>query len=56
MVEHSSKLHYKIFAWIDVQAKFFPGLENVWEREDWVRAQASTTEAIPGILVSEIKL
>jgi hypothetical protein len=56
MVERSSKLRRKIFVWIDVQAKFFPGLENVREREDQVRAQASTAEAIPGIPVSEIKL
>jgi hypothetical protein len=56
MVERSSKLRRKIFAWIDVQAKFFPGLENVREREDRERAQASTAEATPGIPVSEIKL
>ncbi|KAJ7898272.1 hypothetical protein B0H14DRAFT_2332228 [Mycena olivaceomarginata] len=56
MVERSSKLRRKIFAWIDVQAKFFPGLENVREREDRARAQASTAEAIPGIPVSEIRL
>ncbi|KAJ7303567.1 hypothetical protein DFH08DRAFT_986436 [Mycena albidolilacea] len=46
MVERSSKLRRKIFAWIDVQAKFFPAAATL----------ASTAEAIPGIPVSEIRL
>ncbi|KAJ6478450.1 hypothetical protein DFH09DRAFT_1253383 [Mycena vulgaris] len=34
MVERTTKLRRKIFAWIDVQAKFFPELVRVRELED----------------------
>jgi hypothetical protein len=56
MVERTSKLRRKIVTWIDIQSRFFPGLKNVRELEDEVRAQISVTDAVPGVAVSEMKL
>lgn len=56
MIERTSKLRRKIFAWIDVQTSFFPGLKNVRELEDAVRARAAEAQPVPGISVSQIKL
>ncbi|KAJ7775778.1 hypothetical protein B0H14DRAFT_2401678, partial [Mycena olivaceomarginata] len=56
MVERTSKLRRKIFAWIEVQAKFFPGLANIRDREDQARAQTSSAAGIPGIAVPDIQL
>ncbi|KAJ7751515.1 hypothetical protein DFH07DRAFT_774758 [Mycena maculata] len=53
-----SKLRRKIFAWIDVQTKFFPGLRNVREREDEARAQVAASQhlPVPGTAVSDVAL
>ncbi|KAJ7836541.1 hypothetical protein B0H14DRAFT_2793727 [Mycena olivaceomarginata] len=56
MIERTSKLRRKIFAWIDVQTRFFPGLKNVREVEDEIRAAMGSGEPIPGVAVSDIKL
>ncbi|KAJ7213821.1 hypothetical protein B0H12DRAFT_1242227 [Mycena haematopus] len=49
MIERTSKLRRKIFAWTDIQHKFFPALGNVRAREDEARARAACGEAIPGV-------
>ncbi|KAJ6458910.1 hypothetical protein C8R47DRAFT_994891, partial [Mycena vitilis] len=54
--QRTSKLRRKIFAWIDVQTSFFPGLKNVRELEDAARARLAEAQAVPGIDVSDIKL
>ncbi|KAJ7733908.1 hypothetical protein B0H16DRAFT_1327784 [Mycena metata] len=56
MIERTSKLRRKIFAWVDLQTRFFPGLKNVRELEDEARASMSETEPIPGVSVSDVKL
>ncbi|KAJ7247447.1 hypothetical protein B0H12DRAFT_1203221 [Mycena haematopus] len=56
MMERTSKLRRKIFAWIDVQHKFFPGLANVRAREDEARARVAAGLPVPGVTVSEIAL
>jgi hypothetical protein len=56
MIERTSKLRRKIFAWIDVQTKFFPGLAIVRELEDAARARAAQSQTVPGIKVSDIAL
>ncbi|KAJ6563476.1 hypothetical protein B0H10DRAFT_2239446 [Mycena sp. CBHHK59/15] len=56
MIEWTSKLRRKIFAWIDVQIKFFPALTNIREREDAARAQVADSQPAPGIKVSDITL
>ncbi|KAJ7088346.1 hypothetical protein C8R44DRAFT_649600, partial [Mycena epipterygia] len=56
MIERTSKLRRKVFAWIDVQAKFFPGLTTLREMEDEARARAAETQPIPGVKVSDIAL
>jgi hypothetical protein len=56
MIERTSKLRRKIFAWIDVQTKFFPSLAIVWELEDAARARAVQSQTVPGIKVSDIML
>ncbi|KAJ7088319.1 hypothetical protein C8R44DRAFT_751892 [Mycena epipterygia] len=52
----TSKLRRKVFAWIDVQAKFFLGLATLREMEDEARARAAETQPIPGVKVSDIAL
>ncbi|KAJ7774532.1 hypothetical protein DFH07DRAFT_767230 [Mycena maculata] len=50
ILERSSKLRRKIVAWIDLQTKFFPGLQNVRELEDEVGARAAESQqAVPGL-------
>ncbi|KAJ7821738.1 hypothetical protein B0H14DRAFT_3733158 [Mycena olivaceomarginata] len=56
MIERTSKLRRKIFAWIEVQTKFFPALKNIRKVEDNTRAQMGAGEPIPGIAVSDVKL
>ncbi|KAJ7714692.1 hypothetical protein DFH07DRAFT_762966, partial [Mycena maculata] len=56
MLERTSKLRRKIFAWIELQTKFFPGLKNVRELEDEARAQMEEVQTIPGLSASDIKL
>ncbi|KAJ7772385.1 hypothetical protein B0H16DRAFT_1305461, partial [Mycena metata] len=56
MIECTSKLRRKIFAWVDLQTKFFPGLQMVREWEDEERAQQAGTEAVPGVAVSDVAL
>ncbi|KAJ7353091.1 hypothetical protein DFH08DRAFT_956175 [Mycena albidolilacea] len=34
MIKQTRKLHRKIFAWIEVQNKFFSGLSAIWDLED----------------------
>ncbi|KAJ6538207.1 hypothetical protein DFH09DRAFT_1249732 [Mycena vulgaris] len=56
MVERTAKLRRKIFAWIDVQAKFFPELVRVRESEDDARRRTAGTQPVPGIKVSDLAL
>lgn len=56
MTERTSKLRRKIFAWIDVQHKFFPALANIRTREDEARAHNAHGQSIPGVAVSSIAL
>jgi hypothetical protein len=56
MVERSSKLRRKISTWIELQTGFFPGLQNIWQREDEERARVAECQAVPGINVSDLKL
>ncbi|KAJ7800047.1 hypothetical protein B0H14DRAFT_2253522, partial [Mycena olivaceomarginata] len=54
--ERTSKLRRKIFAWIDIQQKFFPALANIRAREHEARARAANGEPIPGVTASNIEL
>ncbi|KAJ7714022.1 hypothetical protein B0H16DRAFT_1742933 [Mycena metata] len=56
MIERTSKLRRKIFAWIEVQTKFLPGLAVEREQEDNRRARAAEAEPVPGVKVSDIAL
>ncbi|KAJ6566718.1 hypothetical protein B0H19DRAFT_1025332 [Mycena capillaripes] len=56
MIERTSKLQRKIFAWIDIQTKFFPSLVSVRELEDDARARAAAGKPVPGIKVSMMAL
>ncbi|KAJ7096966.1 hypothetical protein C8R44DRAFT_586248, partial [Mycena epipterygia] len=56
MIERTTKLRRKIFAWIEVQEKFLPQLQRLRELEDEARARLAETHAVPGIKVSEIAL
>ncbi|KAJ7776650.1 hypothetical protein DFH07DRAFT_865726 [Mycena maculata] len=55
-LEDQHKLCRKIFAWIELQTKFFPALQNVRDAEDEARARAAEMQAIPGVTTSGIKL
>ncbi|KAJ7160358.1 hypothetical protein C8R46DRAFT_1164810 [Mycena filopes] len=56
MIERTTKLRRKIFAWIEVQTKFFPGLADQREAEDAHRADAAASEPVPGVKVSDFML
>ena len=56
MVERTSKLRRKIFAWRDIQAMFFPVVESLRKLEDAGRARAAGSQPIPGVKVHEIAL
>ncbi|KAJ6570826.1 hypothetical protein DFH09DRAFT_1362492 [Mycena vulgaris] len=56
MIERTSKLRRKIFAWIEVQTKFFPQLARLRDLEDEARARIAETQVVPGIKVSDISL
>ncbi|KAJ7053673.1 hypothetical protein C8F01DRAFT_1374953 [Mycena amicta] len=58
MLERTSKLRRKIFAWIDIQTQFFPSLERLRQQDNDARADVALSQgqAIPGIGVAEIKL
>ncbi|KAJ7732706.1 hypothetical protein B0H16DRAFT_1732692 [Mycena metata] len=56
MIERTSKLRRKIFAWVDVQTKFYPGLKMVREWEDEQRAERAGSDPVPGVSVSDIAL
>ncbi|KAJ7105001.1 hypothetical protein C8R44DRAFT_545459, partial [Mycena epipterygia] len=56
MIERTSKLRRKIFAWMEVQTRFFPALSTLRELEDEARARAAETQPIPGVKVSDIAL
>ncbi|KAJ7792839.1 hypothetical protein B0H14DRAFT_3094116 [Mycena olivaceomarginata] len=56
MTERTSKLRRKIFAWIDIQQKFFPALANIRAREHEARARAANGQPIPGVTASNIEL
>ncbi|KAJ7713623.1 hypothetical protein B0H16DRAFT_1341291, partial [Mycena metata] len=56
MVERTTKLRRKIFAWIEVQTKFFPALADRREQEDEARARAAASQVVPGVKVYDIAL
>jgi hypothetical protein len=56
MIERTSKLQRKIFAWIEVQHRFFPALANIRAREDERRTHLANGMPIPGITVPNIAL
>jgi hypothetical protein len=56
MIERTSKLQRKIFAWIEVQHRFFPALANIRACEDERRAHLANGMPIPGITVPNIVL
>ncbi|KAJ6464570.1 hypothetical protein C8R45DRAFT_840433 [Mycena sanguinolenta] len=56
MTERTSKLRRKIFAWITIQSRFFPALQNTRQLEDDERARLSGNQAVPGISVTDLKL
>ncbi|KAJ7495442.1 hypothetical protein FB451DRAFT_1077072 [Mycena latifolia] len=56
MVERTAKLRRKIFAWIDLQAGFFPELVRVRQLQDQARARSAGTQPVPGIKVSDVAL
>ncbi|KAJ7478933.1 hypothetical protein FB451DRAFT_1032097 [Mycena latifolia] len=56
MMERTSKLRRKIFAWMDVQEKFYPHLGRLRDLEDAAHALAAEVQAVPGIKVSDIAL
>jgi hypothetical protein len=56
MTERTSKLRRKIFAWIDIQHRFFPALANIRAREDEARAHLAQGRSVPRVMVSNIKL
>ncbi|KAJ7472830.1 hypothetical protein FB451DRAFT_1134413 [Mycena latifolia] len=56
MVERTSKLCRKIFAWIDIQKLFFPIVERIRKSEDDARTHLAASQAVPGVKVYEIAL
>ncbi|KAJ7801661.1 hypothetical protein B0H14DRAFT_2615098 [Mycena olivaceomarginata] len=56
MIERTSKLRRKIFAWIDIQQKFFLALANIRAREHEAHARATNGQPIPGVTASNIEL
>ncbi|KAJ7459006.1 hypothetical protein FB451DRAFT_1097561 [Mycena latifolia] len=56
MIERTAKLRRKIFAWIDLQSKFFPELVRIRELEDRARARHAGTQPVLGVKVSDIAL
>ncbi|KAJ6547992.1 hypothetical protein DFH09DRAFT_926685 [Mycena vulgaris] len=56
MVERTSKLRRKIFAWIDIQRLFFPVVELLRKKEDEARARTAGAQPVPGVKVHEIEL
>ncbi|KAJ6483057.1 hypothetical protein DFH09DRAFT_949912 [Mycena vulgaris] len=56
MVERTSKLHLKVFAWIDIQRLFFPVVELLRKKEDEARARTAGSQPVPGVKVHDIEL
>ncbi|KAJ6499776.1 hypothetical protein DFH09DRAFT_1336417 [Mycena vulgaris] len=56
MVERTSKLRRKIFAWIDIQRLFFPIVETLRKIEDAERTRTAGSQPVPGVKVHEITL
>ncbi|KAJ7116908.1 hypothetical protein C8R44DRAFT_879439 [Mycena epipterygia] len=56
MVERTSKLRRKIFAWMEIQEAFFPILPLVRKREDDARARTAGAQPVPGVKVHDISL
>ncbi|KAJ7091732.1 hypothetical protein C8R44DRAFT_891305 [Mycena epipterygia] len=56
MIERTSKTRRKIFAWIDIQTKFYPQLVRLRELEDEAQALSAGAQAVPGIKISDIAL
>ncbi|KAJ7733474.1 hypothetical protein B0H16DRAFT_1468065 [Mycena metata] len=56
MVERTSKLRWKIVAWMDIQNGFFPSVKVLRSKEDEARARIARTQPIPGLKVHELKL
>ncbi|KAJ6575718.1 hypothetical protein DFH09DRAFT_1260865 [Mycena vulgaris] len=49
MVERTSKLRRKIFAWIDIQKMSFPIVETLRKLEDDARARTAGSQPVPGV-------
>jgi hypothetical protein len=56
MIERTSNLRCKIFAWIEVQNKFFPGLSAIRDLEDEAHMHAAESQPLPGVQVWDIGL
>ncbi|KAJ6517571.1 hypothetical protein DFH09DRAFT_940379 [Mycena vulgaris] len=56
MVERTSKLRRKVFAWIDIQRLFFPVVELLRKKEDEARARTAGSQPVPGVKVHDIDL
>ncbi|KAJ7051468.1 hypothetical protein C8F01DRAFT_1339499 [Mycena amicta] len=58
MLERSSKLRRKLFAWMDIQSQFFPIVNHLRVKDDEARALVATAhaQAVPGVAVTDIKL
>ncbi|KAJ6518389.1 hypothetical protein DFH09DRAFT_1331989 [Mycena vulgaris] len=56
MVERTSNLRRKIFAWIDIQRLFFPVAELLRKKADEARARTAGSQPVPGVKVHDIEL
>ncbi|KAJ7772710.1 hypothetical protein DFH07DRAFT_953170 [Mycena maculata] len=56
MVERTSKLRRKIFAWMDIQKLFFPVVEILRKADDDARARTAESQPVPGVKVYELDL
>ncbi|KAJ6538387.1 hypothetical protein DFH09DRAFT_1323907 [Mycena vulgaris] len=56
MVEWTSKLRRKVFAWIDIQQLFFPVVELLRKKENEVQACKVGLQPVPGAKVHNIDL
>ncbi|KAJ6607278.1 hypothetical protein B0H10DRAFT_1631100, partial [Mycena sp. CBHHK59/15] len=56
MLERTSKLRRKIFAWMEKQTPFMPRVAWLQDQEDAARARTTRTQPVPGVKVHEIQL
>ncbi|KAJ6538601.1 hypothetical protein B0H10DRAFT_1856886, partial [Mycena sp. CBHHK59/15] len=56
MLERTSKLRRKIFAWMEKQTPFMPRVAWLRDQEDAARARTARTQPVPGVKVHEIQL